>query len=291
MSFLRAIGLCLVWVATQTMAADEFRMHCLGQGAPVYLIGGGPAFTTWNLQPVQAALSSAYRVCRWDMRGVGDNAGLSVRPDVPALSQWLDDMASALPGEPVVLWGHSWGALQVLLFAHRHPGRVASVVLSNPVDPALRSLEQIEQKRFNHPDPDGGLALEHMGTPVEELYNLRSKIASYFADAEKGRAYASGFTQQDANNVLNIRIWEEYRQMPLTDADVQRLAGKISGAVFCRDDVLQPEALAEYRRLLHGTNHRVLTDCAHFPWEENPQAYYRALFDLIGKGRNGHSQP
>lgn len=274
-----------------TATAAEITVHCLGQGKPVYLIGGGPAFTTWNLQPVQRALGRAYRVCRWDMRGVGDNAGLSLQPDVPALSQWLDDMQTVLPEEPVVLWGHSWGALQVLLFAKQHPGRVAFLVLSNPVDPALRSLEHIERKRFNHPETDGGLALEHMDTPVEALHNLRSKIASYFADAEQGRAYASGFTQQDANNELNIRIWEEYREIPLTDADMQGLRDKINGAVYCRDDVLQPEGLAEYRRLLASSTHHVLTDCAHFPWEENPAAYYHALFELIGKGRSERPVP
>ena len=190
---------------------------------------------------------------------------------------------TVLPPAPVVLWGHSWGALQVLLFAKAYPERVSQLILSNPVDPALRSLEHIEQKRFNHMENEGRLRLEHMGTPVEELHNLRSKIASYFANAEQGRAYAAEFTQQDANNVLNIRIWNEYRQAPLTDADVRQLAEKISGVIYCKDDVLQPESLREYQRLLDKSKHHVLTGCAHFPWEENPQDYYRALVRLPGQ--------
>jgi pimeloyl-ACP methyl ester carboxylesterase len=226
-------------------------------------------------------LSDGYRVCRWDMRGVGDNAGFPVKPGLSALGQWLDDMGDVLPPAPVTLWGHSWGALQALLFARQSPERVSRLILSNPVDPALRSLEHIERKRFVHPENHSRLALEDIGRPAEDLHNLRSKVASYFADAAQGWAYASGFTRADANNRLNIRIWDDYRRTPLSDSDVRQLAGKISGVIYCRDDVLQPESLTEYRRLLARRKHHVLDGCAHFPWAERPQAYYAVLERLL----------
>lgn len=279
----RAIGLAaaILFCCSQAAASEDIQVHCRGQGPSLYLIGGGPAFTTWNLQPIQDRLSDGYRVCRWDMRGVGDDAGLPVKPGVSALAQWLDDMGDVLPPAPVTLWGHSWGALQVLLFARECPERVSRLILSNPVDPALRSLEHIEQKRFVHPENHSRLALEDMGTPAEDLHNLRSKVASYFVDAEQGWAYASAFTRADANNRLNIRIWDDYRQTPLSESDVRRLADKISGLIYCRNDVLQPESLAEYRRLLASEKHHVLDGCAHFPWEESPQAYYAVLGRLL----------
>ncbi len=266
-------------VVTPTLA--DINVHCKGQGPVVYLIGGGPAFTTWNLQPIQNKLATAHEVCRWDMRGVGDNAALLVESDSSALSQWLRDMQDVLPSEPVILWGHSWGALQVLLFAKQHPQRVIKLILSNPVDPALLSLEHIEQKRFVHPHINNRVSIDDIGTPVEELHIFRSKIASYFADAERGWNYARGFVQHDTNSALNVRIWDEYRTSPLTDTDVQQLAHKISGLIHCRDDVLQPEALYEFQRLLPTLQHHVLTGCAHFPWEENPRAYYRVLFSSL----------
>lgn len=67
----------------------------------VYLVGGGPAFTTWNLTPIQQQFNKNYRVCRWDMRGVGDNAGLAIKPEQSALSQWLDDMQATLPPDDI----------------------------------------------------------------------------------------------------------------------------------------------------------------------------------------------
>ncbi len=215
------------------------------------------------------------------MRGVGDNAGLAVEPRVSVLSQWLRDMHDVLPQEPVLLWGHSWGALQILLFAEKSPERVTKLILSNPVDPALRSLEHIEQKRFNHPDTGKTLEPEDMGTLIEERHNLRSKIASYFVDADKGWEYAAGFTQEDANGALNVTIWDEYRSTPLSDVAVRKLSRKIGGVIYCQSDVLQPENLAEYRRILYNVKQHVLTGCSHFPWEENPEDYYQVLLRLI----------
>jgi pimeloyl-ACP methyl ester carboxylesterase len=238
------LGAAILFYCSQVPSSEDIQVHCRGQGPSLYLIGGGPAFTTWNLQPIQDRLSDGYRVCRWDMRGVGDNAGLQVKPGVSALAQWLDDMNDVLPPAPATLWGHSWGALQVLLFARQYPERASSLILSNPVDPSWRSLEHIERKRLVHPENHGRLALEDMGTPAEDLHNLRSKVASYFVDAEQGWAYASGFTGADANNRLNVRVWDDYRQTPLSGSDVRALADKISGVVYCRDDVLQPESFA-----------------------------------------------
>jgi pimeloyl-ACP methyl ester carboxylesterase len=125
------------------------------------------------------------------------------------------------------------------------------------------------------------LTFDDIGTPAEQLHNFRSKIASYFANANQGWDYALNFSQVDINNKLNVRIWEEYKNAPLIDADIMQLSNKISGLIHCRDDVLQPESLSEYRRLLNNSKHHVLTGCVHFPWEENPDEYYRVLFGLL----------
>lgn len=268
-------------------AATPFTVHCSGDGDPLYLIGGGPAFSTWHLQPIAQQLDDHYRVCRWDMRGVGDNAALPVAADRPALAQWLDDMAAVLPARPVVLWGHSWGALQALLFARQHPQRVAGLLLSNPVDPALHSLARIEAKRHVHDIPGAELALDDIGTAVEQRHGFRSKIASYFVDGAQGWAYSARFSAADSNNALNVRIWDDYRAAPLGDTDIAALRDRVIGVIQCRHDVLMPETASEYARLLPHTPQRLLDDCAHFPWVETPAAYYRALQRQL---RQAHGQ-
>ena len=275
---LRALLVLALTLATSgTQASEAIEVHCMGSGETVYLIGGGPAFTTWHLDPIQQQFKDRYRICRFDMRGVGDNADLPLAPDIPTLEQWLTDMAAVLPEEPTILWGHSWGALQILLYAERYPERVKRLILSNPVDPALESLEHIEVKRYTHDLPQAQPTLEEIGTPVEARKSFRRKIASYFLDGELGWDYSGQFTAADANNVLNVQTWEDYRSAPLTAADVKGLEAKISTVIHCRHDVLQPESRQAYTRLLPETPEYLLENCAHFPWVEAPDAYYRAL--------------
>lgn len=273
---------CL-WALTSIASTSiaQISEKCLGTGHPVYLIGGGPAFTTWNLAPVQEKLADHYRVCRWDMRGVGDNSDLAISADRPALSQWIQDMASTLPQEPVVLWGHSWGALQALLFAREYPERVKALVLNNPVDPELKSLEYIEYKRYVHPYVESKLDIDDIGTAAEQRHRFRSKIASYFMDAKQGWRYSAMFGPADTNNALNVRIWDEYRQMPLNRNELARLAPKISRLIYCSKDVLMPESFGAYSLVLAEEKHVILENCAHFPWVESPDAFYKILLQSM----------
>jgi proline iminopeptidase len=238
------------------------------------------------MQPIQDQLKERFRVCRWDMRGVGDNARLQIEREAPALSQWLADMTQVLPKQPSVLWGHSWGALQALLFARRHPERVKALVLSNPVDPALIGLEGIEAKRHVHDLEAARLDLDQIGTAAEQRHNFRSKIASYFLDGETGWAYSENFDQADSNNQLNVEIWEDYRRSPLSAGDLAALEDKVVGIIQCTHDVLMPESLQEYARLLPATEQTLLSGCSHFPWVEVPDAYFEALSQILERVRN-----
>ena len=243
----------------------------------MYLIGGGPAFTTWNLEPIQQQLHDHFKVCRWDMRGVGDNAKLEINKDAPVLMQWIQDMAMVLPQQPVMLWGHSWGALQALLFAKYYPERVKALVLNNPVDPELRSLEKIELKRFVHPNIESKLNIEDIDTPAEQRHRFRSKIASYFMDAEKGWGYSAGFDASDTNNELNVLVWEEYRRIPITLTDLESLSPEIAMLIYCKQDVLMPESLQVYTRVIPPEKHYIINNCGHFPWVESPEEFYQVL--------------
>jgi pimeloyl-ACP methyl ester carboxylesterase len=224
------------------------------------------------------------------MRGVGENAVQVINGGEPLLSQWLQDMADVLPPCPVILWGHSWGALQALIFAKQHPERVKALVLNNPVDPALESLEYIESKRYVHPYVESLLKLEEIDTAAEQRHRFRSKIASYFLDAEKGWVYSEQFDHSDSNNALNVRIWQEYRQTPLGSRDLEQLSPKLSGLIYCKYDVLMPESLDWYAALIPPDRHYILDNCAHFPWVESPEEFYPLLWQALGKASKSTSE-
>ncbi|MBF9058808.1 alpha/beta fold hydrolase [Rhodobacterales bacterium HKCCSP123] len=99
----------------------------------IVVLHGGPGADHRSLLPL-AALSDGYHVTFYDQRG----AGLSERvaPEELTLDAHLEELTGVLDlvsaGDPVILIGHSWGAMLASAYLGRHPERVARAVLIEP---------------------------------------------------------------------------------------------------------------------------------------------------------------
>jgi pimeloyl-ACP methyl ester carboxylesterase len=109
--------------------SDGTHLHVVVEGAhdaPVTVVlahGWTLDARTWG--PVAAALAGPdARVVRYDHRGHGRSA--EVDPATMTLDQLADDLAEVLvhvaPDGPLVLAGHSMGAMTLMALAERHPG-------------------------------------------------------------------------------------------------------------------------------------------------------------------------
>ena len=132
-------------VISQVAEIGGVRVHYLrtdAAGAPsdapphllVHPLGAG----SWSWMDVIRPLAAHGAVIAPDLPGAG-----RTRPVDPRAGRadhgvhFLADLCQALELEPVVLHGHSMGALVSGLFAARHPERVARLVLTGPALPGL----------------------------------------------------------------------------------------------------------------------------------------------------------
>jgi pimeloyl-ACP methyl ester carboxylesterase len=114
-----------------TVGGAGLHVFCSGptDAPPVFLENGmGVVSDAWVR--VQHDLSEDHRVCRYDRAGTGHSA----RFDGPKDASAAVDRLLALTEEvgmdrPMILVGHSYGGLVARVFAHRHPERVAGLVL------------------------------------------------------------------------------------------------------------------------------------------------------------------
>ncbi len=117
-------------------AGRHIHMVCMGEGSPTVILsaGGNDWSAGWRL--VQPDIARTTKVCSWDRAGNGFSSG---SPDPQDIVHTEDDLERALDGAgltgPLVMVGHSHGALETLLFADRHPDRVAAMVLVDPSKP------------------------------------------------------------------------------------------------------------------------------------------------------------
>ncbi len=272
------------------MGERTLRYHVQGpaDGPVLILLGGGPGFSSWNLQPVQArAAASGRRVVLMDMLGVGENEG---PVDGDLLDAWIrqvETVRRALGHSPVELAGHSWGALMALLYTRAHPERVARLLLLNPVDPGLASMRhittEIAERRGDVPGWDDPAAWDNTnreGTDAEgqARRQIERVLPAYFHDRAIGRQ----FSPDDFDVELNIRGWQAYERRPVRPAEIRGWGLPIH-FLSCRQDLFMPEQLDAMRGEIDFASVQLLDDCGHFPWVEAPRAFGRALDAMLDR--------
>ncbi|HZJ81155.1 MAG TPA: alpha/beta fold hydrolase, partial [Guyparkeria sp.] len=272
-----------------TLAGETLRYHVMGpaDGPVAIVLGGGPGFSSWNLEPVQRRLAElGYRAALMDMLGVGENASTDrLLAGDALLDTWVEQTAALrreVAGErPVVLLGHSWGALMALMYTREHRSHVRRLVLLNPVDPERHGLrhiaEQIDERRDKALSQrwDREAAWEQTwqqavapdGPMAGDQHYISRSLPSYFLDYEQGQRYAAQFDATDFVPELNVEGWRAYGMQPLRYQTIRDWGIPID-FIGCQRDLLMPASLEAMRAGLSFERVTLLSDCVHFPWEE-----------------------
>jgi pimeloyl-ACP methyl ester carboxylesterase len=114
----------------------RLNLRCTGNGSPTVLLtaGAGDQSLTWR--GMQSRLPQTFRTCAWDRPGFGFSDPTTEPLDVMHLTNDLEAaLKEAKIEPPYVLVGHSLGSFETLMFAFRHPGDVAGIVLVDPAGP------------------------------------------------------------------------------------------------------------------------------------------------------------
>ena len=112
-----------------------------GTGDPVVLVHGTLGdLRVWASQ--SAVLSKQFQAISYSRRGYYPNKPVTETMNIASHSGDLSSLVSQLSPAPVHLVGHSYGAYVATHFALHNPGRVKSLVVSEPpIAPLLRDSE------------------------------------------------------------------------------------------------------------------------------------------------------
>jgi pimeloyl-ACP methyl ester carboxylesterase len=105
-------------------------LHCVGEGSPVVVLdsGAGDSSAVWEW--VIPGIRPSTRVCIYDRAGLGKSEpGPIPRTSDRIVVELKALLARAGVRPPYVLGGHSFGGLNVRLYAALHPDEVVGVVL------------------------------------------------------------------------------------------------------------------------------------------------------------------
>jgi pimeloyl-ACP methyl ester carboxylesterase len=111
----------------------RINIYCTGSGFPAVVFDAGLTDATSVWAFVQPAISARTRACSYDRAGVGFSDP-ATRPG--SSGNIVEDMRHLLGqagvSPPYILVGHSYGGMNVRLFAHLHPEDVQGLVLVDP---------------------------------------------------------------------------------------------------------------------------------------------------------------
>ncbi len=294
------VSLCLIFLcaAASAQVSDSIvvpnavlHYSVQGEGQPVLLLSGGPGIASIQLSALSKRLSSAYRCILFDQRGTGKSHCNPMDSTNINLHQAMEDITLLL-GKlgigRVTIIGHSWGAMLAASYAISHPKDVARLVLIGPGPLDLSGYELVEDNIFSRASKAEKMFMKEAG----------DSMAHHTASPELVRAFNRTFTRFlffDALKVDSllekIKASINERMQELMMEDLARTKYDIRDGVSAlgvpllvvcgRQDPVGLFPTLGIKDLNKQAKIGWIEKSGHFPWVEQPEKFYSAVFDFL----------
>jgi pimeloyl-ACP methyl ester carboxylesterase len=267
----------------------RINLSVMGEGSPAVVLAAGANGSTFDSFRVMPLAASFARVVAFDRAGMGFSDPGPLPLDASAV---VADLRAALKAAgmapPYVLVGHSWGGVEMTLYALKHPEEVAGLIL---VDSSTVGREQLAewkaQRRQAHAERRRIETLVRTGQFRRGLPEYESRIPPPWAtpairEVLHGRlisptwwrAFGSEIQSQPRSAREVTTAWRSLRETPLIDLLAARNEAPDWAAATKNQD---HDAIA---RLSARSERRVVNSGHHIPFHR-PQAVVDAVRDVL----------
>lgn len=285
-SYLIATVFALALNAETFKSHDGTLLHydVAGRGVPVVLLSGGPGFSPDYLRPVAEKLAGKYQFILLHQRGTG----LSTDGSAMALTSLVGDLEALrkeLKQETLILAGHSYGGILSMMYAREHPDRVAALALIDFGGPTLKSVPKFNANLEARFSDDEKARINEWTAKLKDEHEravfeiTKAKTAAYFADRTKAALFLDGMTEDSFRDTV---FWAIVPQMMALDlrSGLEKVKAPVL-VIHGRQDPL--ESAEEVHQTFPGSKLVLLDDAGHFPWLEQPEAFYKTLDGFLAQ--------
>lgn len=269
-----------------------YRVTGTGPGIPLLVLHGGPGGNICGYARLDA-LGTERPIVRYDQLG----SGRSGRPD--DLSLWTVDrfveelhvVRQRLGLEEMHLLGHSWGgALAAAYVLQKGTEGIASVILSSPLLSTPLWIEDANYLRSLLPADLQKTLTEHeaAGTTDSDEYQAASRV--FYERYVNGGELTERPAECDADpwgKFVYEFMWgptEFHATGALVDFDVTDRLHEIDVPVLFiagQFDEARPERMAEFQKLIPGSQLTIILDAAHSTLARKPEEYRAVVENFL----------
>ncbi|WP_420320083.1 alpha/beta hydrolase [Flagellimonas sp.] len=256
-----------------------------GEGEPLFILNGGPGFSSHNFKSLAQRFSKNHRTVLFDQRGTG----FSKMPEINSETMTLDLMVEDLEGlrkhlgyGQISLFGQSFGGMYAMAYAAKYPENVKCMILSHSGGMTLEFLEDVNQRlnaglssadqdllsdASNIKNVDLQTKQRHKALAPGYLFNKENRNVVF-----KGLAFRSRF-YSDVNGL----IWADLRKKAYDLSGKMKLFNKPVLILHGDNDIVHPK-YAEYAdSIFSNSTLKILKDCVHYGWLDAPEDYFVAI--------------
>lgn len=259
-----------------------------GSGPVVVVLHGGPGLSEYT-ESLLPELADQYTVVRYQQRGLAPSttAGpFDVETQVADALSVLDELGQ----ERTIVLGHSWGGHLLMHLMAAHPDRVAAALVIDPLgaveDGGEADLGRILGERIT---PEAAAraaeldekALRGEGTPADAIEGVALVWPAYFADPLSAPPMPPMEISVAAYGETFDSIREHFAHQTL----VSLLPKTHVPALFLlgEQSPIPPAHGVASAALMPNAELKVLPDCGHFVWLDQPGSVRAGLESLSAR--------
>ena len=263
----------------------------------VFCVNGGPGLPCDYLRDSHSCLiDHGYRVVAFDQLGTG----ASDRPTDPALwtiTRYVEEtetVRQALGLGRVHLLGQSWGGWLSVEYALTYPEALKTLILEDTAADIPHLVSELERLRaalgpetvamMQRHEAEGTLSHPEYQAAITILnYRHVCRLAEWPAPVRRSLDdwnMGPYETIQGPNEFLYVGNLKDWNRIP----DMHRITVPTL-ITYGQHDELTPTCALRMKQNLPNAEIKVFPNSSHMPFYEEPQAYYPALLDFLGRHR------
>jgi pimeloyl-ACP methyl ester carboxylesterase len=259
----------------------ELAYHVRGEGDPLVVLPGGPGRASVYLGDL-GGLTAHRRLILLDLRGTGDSAVPADRATYRCDRQ-VDDVEALrvhLGLERIDVLAHSAGGSLALLYAARHPQRVARLALIavNPwaLGMPATARDRLTAARLRAGEPWFATAFPVFEAWLEGADDLDwAAVAPFFHGRwdDTARALEAAADEQTNLEVEDLFLDPAAFDPPALRGALAALAAPVLVLAGELDTGPRPEAARRLADALPNAEFAVQPGAAHYPWLDDPERF------------------